>query len=524
VRDQLSGVLAVRGTLPPDSLPQVTGRIDLDAGPFHRGRLDTLHAEFGVSGQLVKVDALARTGEGSITLAGQAEVDTSWTVGRATLDGRFDLPDLGRLIADSGEAGASGQIHLAGQGTQVETMRWETNANVSGRWGAARLDSMLIDARIADARLTLDTLVVRSNLLDGGGAGQTSLRDSPAGAGDTIRIRLVADTAAPVTLGGMFGIDPLSTRMGEIDIRAWHAEQKVRVSGRVSLGGLIAGIGGADSLDLTGGAAWSRAGISDVNGTLTALRVAYNRVELERLEATLESDSNRFGFTVTARRDNNHTATLAGSGVVGERKIFFSGLGFAFGDTEWALTDSAAVTWGDRVVISDFDLRHGDRRISIEGHLDRDGTQDLAIQLDSVPLLSFAEFADFEGLDAVLNGTVKIDGPAHRSGPPHQPDACDDNAYCAAGDPAGRRAARREPGVDAIRGRKIHGAGDGAEPALAFARAAHTGPGTRGRVAHHPVRRLPYRMDDALAPDLWRKAARRQTPCRRAHRGHGSQP
>ena len=421
VRDPLSGVLVMRGTLPPDSLPQVTGRIDLDSGPFHRGRLDTLHAEFAVTGRLLEIDATARTGRGSLALTGEAELQqngdsrdgsSSWSLGQSTLEGRFDLPDLGELIADSGEARASGRIHLAGQGTRLETMRWDAGVKVTGKWGEARLDSMLVEARVADARLTIDTLVVGSNLLHGGGQGSTSLLDSAAGPADTITIRLVADTTAPATLGGLFGIDPMSARMGAMVVRAWHAERKVQVTGRVSLGGLIAGPGGADSIDLAAGAALSQAGISDVNGTFTGLRVAWNRMTLERLEATLSSDSNRFGLRATATRDDAHTFEFVAHGVAGERKLFFSGFGFGFGETQWALTDTASVTWGDQIVVSEFELRHGDRRISIEGRLDRQANQDLTIRLDSVPLLRFAEFAGLAGVEAVLDGTIRVDGPA----------------------------------------------------------------------------------------------------------------
>jgi translocation and assembly module TamB len=418
VRAPVSGVLAARGTLPPGSPPQVTGRLDLDGGPFGRGRLDTLHAEFDLTGRRLVVDALARTGEGSLTLTGATELppDGDFGNGRTTLEGRFDLPDLGALLAPKGDGSASGRIHLEGQGTQVESMRWQTSARVSGRWGEARLDSLQLEARIADARLTIDTLVLGSNVLHGGGGGQTSLVDSAPGPADTIRIQLVADTAAPATLSGLFGVDPLSIRMGVVEMRAWHAEAKVRVTGQVSLGGLIAGPGGADSLDIAAGAALSAAGISDVDGTATGLRVAWNRMTVERLEARLESDSNRFVFTAAVTRDNDHTLEVAAHGVMGERKLYFSGFGFGFGETRWALTDTASVTWDEPIVVSDFELRQGDRRISIEGRLDRQATQALSVRLDSVPLQRFAEFAGLVGVDAVLDGTVRIDGPAARPG------------------------------------------------------------------------------------------------------------
>ncbi|HET9514473.1 MAG TPA: hypothetical protein VFO95_11155, partial [Gemmatimonadales bacterium] len=420
VRDPLSGTLTARGTLPPDSLPQITGRLAIDDGPFRRGRLDTLSATFGIQGRELRLEATARTGEGEIALSGESELlpngdngdNGSWTFGPTVVDGRFNLPDLAALVADSGTGGVAGRIHLTGQGTDPETMQWSARAGLSGRWEQARLDSLRLEGRIARGRLTVDTLLVASNLLRGGGGGSTPITGSGSGPGDTVSVRLVADTTAPAALSGLLGIDPLSARVGSIEVLAWHAEQKVQLKGSVSFGGLIAGAGGADSLDINAGAALSRAGITDLNGTMTGLRVAWGRMELERLEARLDSDGNHFTFEGKALRDNQHEFDVAAHGVAGERKLFFSGFGFGFGEIRWALTDTASVSWGDRIVVSDFDLRDGDRRLSIEGHLDRQATQALTLQLDSVPLIRFAEFAGIEGMDAVLHGTIRVDGPA----------------------------------------------------------------------------------------------------------------
>ena len=427
LRDPLSGTLTARGTLPPDSLPQLTGRLALDPGPFNRGRLDTLDAAFSVQGRKVRLEATARTGEGEITLTGESEIlpngngngdngSASWTMGATTVDGRFNLPDLAALIADSGSGGLAGRIHLQGQGTHPETMQWDARANASGRWEQARLDSLRLEGRIADGRLTLDTLLVDSNLLRGGGGGSTPITRTDAGPGDTVAVRLVADTTAPATLSGLFGVDPLSARVGSIEMLAWQKAEKLQLRGSVSFGGLIAGAGGADSLDLVAGAALGRSGLTDLNGTLTGLRVAWSRVELERLEARLESDGNRFTFEGKAVRDNEHEFEIAAHGVAGERTLYFSGFGFGFGSIRWALADTATVSWGDRIVVRGFDLRDGDRRIAIEGHLDRRATQALTVQLDSVPLQQFAEFADIEGLNAVLHGTIRVDGPAAQPG------------------------------------------------------------------------------------------------------------
>src|SRR5690606_1955057 len=98
----LSGVLRGEGRLPPDTLPELTARVDLEPTPVGDGRLELAVARLDVRGGRADLEAVARTGSGLAVLLGDAELTRDDVEGlglrRASVRADVDLPDLHLLV------------------------------------------------------------------------------------------------------------------------------------------------------------------------------------------------------------------------------------------------------------------------------------------------------------------------------------------------------------------------------------------------------------------------------------------
>lgn len=369
---------------------------------------------------LMRLVAALKSAAGTASLDGHAALtrrsetgdSAAWQVTRGEADLALHLTDLGAISAqDSINGQFAATARIEGQGVDPATMRWTGRAHASGNANDARLDSLALRGAVSNGVFRLDTLLLASNILRGGGSGRVPLvRQS--GAGDTLRVHLVADTTRPPPAQTVLPIRPLGIRSGQIDARVWRNDQGLALAGSASVGGLIAGMAAADTLQLDLTRAESDGTDWHVNGQATGKEVAWQTTHLQQVDAKVSSEAGEMTFSVSARRDAGHQLTLGGRGRASERRFFLSDLGFTFGETVWALSDTASISWGDRIVVSDLELRAGRRRIEVDGHLDRTGTQALALTLDSVPIGGFAAFAGLENLNGTLHGTVHLEGPA----------------------------------------------------------------------------------------------------------------
>jgi translocation and assembly module TamB len=424
----LSGVLGLRGTLPQGSLPELEGEIELEPSPFNGGRIEHARAEVSLHGGEARVNLDARTGDGSVGLKAAAALgrtaavagESGWALTSARLDGSANLPDLAQLLGRGPvDAGLLAGVHLEGRGADPDTMEWAGRLTFSGSWDEARVDSVRLEARISGGRLELDTLLVASNVVDGFGHGSVALSNARSAPSDSLKVHLQADTAGAAGRAGIasvVGIRPFGLRSMQLDLLAYNAGQGVQLDATGGAGGVIVGDVAADSLEVALTAFPRTQGLVEVEASLTGRRLAWQRFELESLDARASRDSSGFGFAAEATRDAGHTFEIAGQGRAGERRLRLSRLGFGFGAERWSLADTASVSWGDRVTFGDFSLRFGNRRIGLEGSLDRAGLQNLTLTLDSVPIGRFAEFAGIDGLEGTLHGTFGLEGPAERIG------------------------------------------------------------------------------------------------------------
>lgn len=416
-RLSLSGTLEAHATLPPDTFPQAAGRLRLDGGHLNGEPIDTAGVTFEVEGAEARLDALVRTAAGVFDVQGLAELvrDTgALSMRSARVEGNLDLPSAGRLLGgDTVEAALSGRFALSGSGTRLETMVWDADVLASGRYEGARLDSLTLDARLDRGVFLLDTLAVQGNVLRGGGGGAVALLDE-AQAPDTterpLRIRLDADSTA--LLSPLVGMRPLSLRGASIELDAARDGGELRVEGMVGAGGLITSSVSADTLraDFT---AWLRdLSLRRADLELDGERIALPTTILQSTHGTVAYDSTGAAFTVDARQDEGHDIRLQGRAEPSDSALYLDTLNFRMEEQSWRLVRPAAVRWGNRIDPDSVTLVSDHGRIALAGHLDRTGTQDLTLRMDSVQVDGFAALLGFERLEGVLDGLLEVSGPA----------------------------------------------------------------------------------------------------------------
>ncbi len=429
------GTVAVDATVGPfGPVPGVDARLGIRQvalGPLTKGRVTTTvsgpitlsltpSADDTTSG-LLRMAAALESAAGTARLEGHAGLarrtaagdSAAWQVTQGEADLELHLTDLSAISTrDSTTGRFDANVRVEGRGSELATMRWTGRAHASGNVNDARLDSLALRGGVANGILQLDTLLVASNVLRGGGGGRVPLVGGRSGAQDTLRVLLVADTTRPPPVQSALPIRPLGIRSGQVEARLWRNERGLELAGNASVGGLIAGGAAADTLQIDLISAGSDGSNWNITGEAMGKEVAWQTTHLEQLEAKVNSEAGEMTFSVSARRDAGHQFALGGRGRANERQLFLSDLGFTFGETVWGLSDTASITWGDRIVVSDLELRAGPRRIVVDGHLDRGGPQKMAVTLDSVPIGGFAAFAGLEGLDGTLHGTVHLEGPA----------------------------------------------------------------------------------------------------------------
>jgi translocation and assembly module TamB len=426
IASSLSGTLRLEGRLPADALPVVAGTLELDGSTFNQGRIDDGHVEFALQDGVATLEARVETGEGEILADGRAMLDRTGPeqairLREARLDVVIDLPDIAALAGrDTLQGNLDARIQVAGTGLNDGRLAWDVLVAAEGDLDGTRLDTLRLDARIANDILRLDTLILASNVVNGSGGGAVSLRDGGrlatnadgvGGAADPpLRVRLVSDSISAITT--LLGIELLSMRSGRLDLTASNIEGGIRTQVELAVAGLIARGIGADSIHADLDGLIQDRTIETGEGTVRVQRAAFGSARFEEIATQFAYRLDTATFAAGIRRDETHDLTIAGRADINGRSATLDRLGFVLVDDEWQLQQPTTISWAGPIRIDELLLVADGRRIAIDGVIDREGQQDLTLSLDSVPLDGFAEFAGLRGVVGMLDGTVRLDGPA----------------------------------------------------------------------------------------------------------------
>jgi hypothetical protein len=412
----LSGLLTAEGVLPRDTFPRITGTLDIDPTRFNEGRLIGGRATFAMAGDSANVDANFRTGEGVIDVRGSARLSRNWEGGlriaRGHAEGTAHLPDLDDLVGrDSAAAGLDATFTLDADGTDPRTMAWATHITASGRYATAIVDTLTLRARLAGGILRLDTLLLRSNVATGNGSGVLAISEQ-ATPPDSARLHVRIDADSVHAVDQLLPLRNFSLRGGSLILDATNSSGGIDATGKLTILGLISPGAWADSVQIDGAVRLENMKPASVKGAFAGTDLGYGATEIESTRGTIDYNREEAKFDVTVTGDAAHSIRASGTAIPQKQSLTFANMVMQVDSIPWTMPKPGSVTWGPRIVFTDFVLQRATRRITLAGAIDRTGTQDFTLTLDSVPVRGFAEFVGFEGANGMFDGSVRLSGPA----------------------------------------------------------------------------------------------------------------
>jgi translocation and assembly module TamB len=373
-----------------------SGRADLT---LDRGRLRGEVRAEGEDGELLTKLSGSITGPARrIRAEGAMRVEhlARWT-GDSARDGRLD----GRFTLD-GAADSVGLVGLAGTIT------------ANGALDSVRLDTLQIALSPEPRVLRVDTLVIRSNVAALDGGGRLALAGGDA-RGDTLRV--TGTMRDPMPLVTLAGADSVSLDSARVRLTATGPASRRRVGLNGTVHRLLYAGNQVERLTAAGNAQLDSAGLAAAAGTVDVEGGAVGTILIRRAKLAGRYDSVVALDASAVLRDSiairaSLRGTAAGDTVRGTLERF----DIAENGRRWALERPAAFALEPpRYGVQYFSLRAGDRRLALDGVLDRKGTSDLSVELRRLDLAPLQQLglAPFGGqADANLRLTGPADAPS----------------------------------------------------------------------------------------------------------------
>jgi translocation and assembly module TamB len=326
----------------------------------------------------------------------------------------IDLGDLGPLLArEDLDAGVATRLTVEGEWGPRDSIRLEGTVLGSGRYEGLSLDSFRTRLGLSAGTLTVDSLDVRSNLGAATAAGTIGLFGSGASAPSALRVQATLSDLAP--LDSTFGLGGLGLDSGQVTLSVEGTRDRPSLRADVTGSGLA--IGGRRVGVVHGSARGELApdgSVTTGDGDLFLERVyapgnpasnvriqgSYRDQELD-----LRAQVDQYG------RRSVRVAARAYPGDSGGR-VELDTLDARSETKSWSLVHPVRISYGTQLLVDDFILSSGGRRIAVDGKVDRQGEQRLAVQLDSFPVGWLAAIAGLPSLEGEINGSVALGGAA----------------------------------------------------------------------------------------------------------------
>jgi translocation and assembly module TamB len=395
------------GTMSGGSADSMQGKLSLELLPsrINQAQINSGHVQLAIAEGSVRGDLQleGRDGELVADVSGRAgdamqlhadgnlrlERLARWT-GRPDADGRVESRFVLDAVADS-----AGLVSLGG------------SLNARGGIGGVRLHAVHLTLAPVAGAIQLDTLFVRSNVAALDGGGRVALRDD-AGR-DTLRITGSTLDVAP--LAALAGADSVSLDSANVDLVLSGPAEHWRLDGKADVYRILAAGNLADRVNLQVGAALDSSGLSAVAGRLQLEGAAYGkmRIPVARL-------SGRYDSLITLQANvaigDSVRLTTALQGVTGDTtRAVLQRLDLAEGGRVWSLEQPANMEVRPRVVMDNFALRAGNRRIIVNGVFDRRSASDMAVRVTNLDLEAFRAIG-LTPIGGRLDGWVRLSGPA----------------------------------------------------------------------------------------------------------------
>jgi translocation and assembly module TamB len=414
----------------PELETRLTGRLD---GRARGKKLESMEAAalLQLDSSMVK-DRTVRTGrlhatldQGNVQLVGRLLTDAdSLDVNasgepflerpRFRITTNLNVPAVAGLLGPTPiDAGGNARLEAEGELGPRDSMQLAGRLRLQGHYAGVKVDSAEAALALARGTLQVDTLRIRSNVGEVMAQGPVVLFARSATAASNLRIEARLADLAP--LGPLLKLDTLGVDSAglsasvkgppgrrELALQTTATGLAVSNSRIGSLNVAVTGTIEGDSSLGPGKGALALAGLSR-GGTLVRsirLRGDYDGSELALQTESIVDDkrSIRLGGRWNPRPDQQRV-NLDSVVVQGRERA-------------WALVHPVVITYGDRLSVGDLVVASGNRRIAIDGVIDRRGEQNFHARIDSLPLKGLTEFSRFSALDGEVNGRFDLVGPA----------------------------------------------------------------------------------------------------------------
>ena len=405
---RLNGTVSGLGVSLGDTM-QAAGILNLSASSVNEQAIDTAYADIQYSGGSAQASANVDLGSGSIRLDTlrflTAEGAPDWSLQASAQDA-----DLSGLGLPPGKL--NGKLDIAGTGIEsndlaVHLGHVELDGSVLGDWEISKLRS---DVSWEDGVLTVDTLDTRSNALRLNGSGGIVLsgtQEAVFAAGGALL------DAGP--LASLTGIGELSSGHQSGDTLWLNARSNadgVFLAGRVvQTGGTFDDLRWLD-LDADVSGRWVRGAppAGRLSAAVSRLSVPGVSAQSTFLDLALQDDTLAFAGSVNI--DSRRSARLRGFADLQQKKVLAERVSLDLDQDRWHLDQETTVSFAEGVRFRNLLLTADDQEIALDGILNFGGQQTLGLTVYDFRLGSVADLLGYDGIDGVLNGSVRLRGPA----------------------------------------------------------------------------------------------------------------
>ncbi len=317
------------------------------------------------------------------------------------------------LAADTLATRLSLQAEVQGAGFDPQTM------SVTGRitsdslaYADVHVREMAVDFALESGLLRVDTLLLRSNLATLTGSGPVALYDGASAPSD---LTLHADLHGLQPLQSLLGAELLALDGGTLDAAVTGPAGRLRLDARADLRSLVyndirlAGFETRLSGTLDDSLALQRA---SVDGSLASL--ALPSFAAQNVDYQVGYADQMLDVTTSLLIDEERRARLAATADLrpDRQRIALTEASLRLGEDQWQLLQEATVTYGDAYRVSGLLLYSGAQQIALDGVIDLDGRQSLAMTIENVEVAPVTGLLEFEGLGGTLNGALSLTGRA----------------------------------------------------------------------------------------------------------------
>lgn len=401
--------------------------LDTDVNGTFDGRIEGVHAEANLRILPSTVNKAAVT-DGRLRLAAtdslfrmDASVDIGSGRARATVGGRFEADttyqgmfrlqgvDVASIVgADSLASEINAGCSFVGQGLTRSNLQASVFCTGrDSRMGAARVDTLRLEAELDAEKFALTALTLGSNVgrISGSGTIPTKREDANSRSVIDLEVELLDLGPAAQLVGAesLAGEGTLTLSIGgSVESPSFSAESALAFLAydeyRVST---VDGF--ADLLDYNEGRF-----VAAVDIGFSVL----NDVPVQRTSFEVERSGDEMIITGEVRIDAQRRGRISAKYVEqGEVDlIVVDDLSLNLEGEVWTLSEEAQFEIGDRWSVKTFLIFSGDQQIAFDGYVDPNGEQNLIVTLEQIRLGSFTDLVGYPGVDGVGEGYVVLSG------------------------------------------------------------------------------------------------------------------